>query len=91
VSNALSRDTSRQIDILANNAAVPTLAELNKPLEAISAGDLAHVYDLNVRAPIPLTKAVLSHLPTFPLSAPELGSPISQCVVRVKAALEELD
>jgi 3-oxoacyl-[acyl-carrier protein] reductase len=58
VREALTLDAGRQIDILVNNAA----AELNKSLENISADDFASVYDLNVRAPTLLTKAVLPHL-----------------------------
>ncbi|KAH6715634.1 hypothetical protein BKA61DRAFT_643334 [Leptodontidium sp. MPI-SDFR-AT-0119] len=46
------------IDILVNNAGV----ELVKPLQDVTIADFSHVYDLNVRAPLLLTQAVLPHL-----------------------------
>ncbi|KFY06955.1 hypothetical protein V492_07584 [Pseudogymnoascus sp. VKM F-4246] len=46
------------IDILVNNAGV----ELVKPLQDITTSDFSYVYDLNVRAPLLLTQAVLPHL-----------------------------
>ncbi|OBT61800.1 hypothetical protein VE03_08758 [Pseudogymnoascus sp. 23342-1-I1] len=47
-----------KVDILVNNAGV----ELVKPLQDITASDFSYVYDLNVRAPLLLTQAVLPHL-----------------------------
>lgn len=46
------------VDILVNNAG----CEIVKPLEDITASDFSYVYDLNVRAPLLLTQAVLPHL-----------------------------
>lgn len=86
MSAALDLNTDRRIDILVNNAA----AELNKPLEAIGADDFAGIYHLNVRAPTLLTKAVLPHLRrpgriiNISSVGARAGSPISQCIVRVK-------
>jgi 3-oxoacyl-[acyl-carrier protein] reductase len=90
VSAALDLDTGRRIDILVNNAA----AELNKPLEAIGADDFAGIYHLDVRAPTLLTKAVLPHLrrPGRMINISSVGaragSPITQCLVRVKPFLK---
>jgi 3-oxoacyl-[acyl-carrier protein] reductase len=48
-----------KIDILVNNAGV----ELAKKLGNITPGDFARVYDLNVRAPLLLTQALLPYIP----------------------------
>ncbi|TDZ37335.1 L-xylo-3-hexulose reductase [Colletotrichum spinosum] len=48
------------LDILINNAGT----ELNAPLGTITTDDFAKVYDLNVRAPLLLTQALLPHLAT---------------------------
>lgn len=48
-----------KVDILVNNAGV----ELGKHLGDISPEDFAGVYDLNVRAPLLLTQALLPYLP----------------------------
>ncbi|KAH0432256.1 3-ketoacyl-acyl carrier protein reductase [Colletotrichum camelliae] len=47
-----------KLDILVNNAGT----ELNAPLGSITPSDFASVYDLNVRAPLLLTQALLPHL-----------------------------
>lgn len=47
------------INILVNNAGV----ELNKSLGDITSEEFASVYDLNVRAPLLLTQALLPHMP----------------------------
>ncbi|OHF02878.1 3-oxoacyl-(acyl-carrier-protein) reductase [Colletotrichum orchidophilum] len=47
-----------RVDILINNAGT----ELNAPLGTISPADFAKVYDLNVRAPLLLTQALLPRL-----------------------------
>ncbi|KAF4871709.1 L-xylo-3-hexulose reductase [Colletotrichum siamense] len=49
---------SGKLDILVNNAGT----ELNAPLGSITPSDFASVYDLNVRAPLLLTQALLPHL-----------------------------
>ncbi|PQE22003.1 gluconate 5-dehydrogenase protein [Rutstroemia sp. NJR-2017a BBW] len=46
------------IDILVNNAGV----ELVKPMQHVTVADFSSVYDLNVRAPLLLTQAVLPYL-----------------------------
>jgi 3-oxoacyl-[acyl-carrier protein] reductase len=46
------------LDILVNNAGV----ELVKPLQDISSEDFSFVYDLNVRGPLLMTKAVVPYL-----------------------------
>jgi 3-oxoacyl-[acyl-carrier protein] reductase len=46
------------IDILVNNAGV----ELVKPMQDVTVADFSSVYDLNVRAPLLLTQAVLPYL-----------------------------
>lgn len=52
-------DPNPTIDILVNNAG----CELVKPLADITAEDFAWVYDLNVRAPLLMTQAILPYLP----------------------------
>ncbi|KAK2775769.1 3-oxoacyl-(acyl-carrier-protein) reductase [Colletotrichum kahawae] len=47
-----------KLDILINSAGT----ELNAPLGSITPSDFASVYDLNVRAPLLLTQALLPHL-----------------------------
>ncbi|OHX01154.1 3-ketoacyl-acyl carrier protein reductase [Colletotrichum incanum] len=49
---------SARVDILVNNAGT----ELNAPLGSISPADFAKVYDVNVRAPLLLTQALLPRL-----------------------------
>ncbi|KAI9696559.1 MAG: hypothetical protein M1836_005578 [Candelina mexicana] len=48
----------KTIDILVNNAGGSGM----KPLADITTSDFSHVYDLNVRAPILMTQAILPHL-----------------------------
>jgi len=49
-----------QIDIIVHNAGVAS----NLPIEECNAEDFAHVYNINVRGPLLLMKAVKQYLPT---------------------------
>ncbi|TRM63386.1 hypothetical protein BD626DRAFT_402200 [Schizophyllum amplum] len=58
VAATLAAFSTTTIDILVNNAGV----ELYRPLLGTTAADFAHVFDVNVRAPILMTEAALPYL-----------------------------
>lgn len=51
-----------RVDVLVNNAA----AELVRPTAELTPGDFAHVYELNVLAPLLLVQQVMPYLPCCP-------------------------
>jgi 3-oxoacyl-[acyl-carrier protein] reductase len=79
VDATLAKFDNQGIDILVNNAG----CEVVKPLTDITAEDMAYVYDLNIRAPILLTKEVVPHL-----RAP--GRIINMSSVGARAGFKEL-
>ncbi|KAI9896469.1 hypothetical protein N3K66_008641 [Trichothecium roseum] len=56
-----------RVDVLVNNAA----AELVKPTAELTPEDFAHVYELNVLAPLLLVQQVMPYLPSCPSPSPE--------------------
>ena len=78
------------VDIVVNNAA----GSLNKGLDQVTGEDYASIYDLNVRAPLLLTQALLPHL-RRPGRIINIGSVAGRCGMKMlglycssKAALE---